>query len=432
MKINRQEPPINHPVNDVSYIAPETFLFDNGLQLFTFHSASQDLLRLEFVFENYVDGNDSTTLNSVLFPMMKEGTNEYLSAEIAEVIDFYGGFFIPEYGMDYSSLTIYIPQKYLGEILPVIYSVLTDSVFPEQELETFIHNGKQRLLVALEKNSTLARKYLFENTFGDNRYGKIIDVEALDDIKQNHLMQLYKDQIVPQNCTLFVAGNITTEVLGSLKSYFGSDWDNSSDSFVYQSKTPSFVKTNGLFYAEERNNAVQSSIRLGVRTIDRSHSDFPAFQFLNTVLGGYFGSRLMRNIREEKGYSYGVQTSLSSLKHSGLFMIATDVGMDFTEDTVRQIDFEIERLRNDVIQREELELVRNYILGSILGSIESIFSHADKFKNVYFSGLGLDYYKYYSDQINSMTPEKLRDLAIKYLHFDQLNKVIVGKKINSY
>lgn len=432
MKPNRQTGPSTHPVGGVTYISPNSIQGNNGLRLFTFHSPSQDLLRLEFMFENKVNSEDNTVLNNVLLQMLKEGTKKYSSSEIAEHVDFYGAFLVPDFGMDYSTLTLYVLNKHLDKILPVIHSILTEAVFPQKELDTFINNSKQRLLVALEKNSVLARKYLFENSFGSNRYGHIIDIKSFDSIKRSDLKKLYSDQITPSNCTLFASGNINKQVLDTISSFFLDNWTEVQlDSKTYFSSKPQFNLQEGLFISEARENSVQSSIRLGICTIDRTHADFPAFQFLNTVYGGYFGSRLMRNIREDKGYTYGIQSSLSSLKYLGLYMISTDVGLEYTEATMHEIELEMYRLKNDLIDQKELDLVRNYLLGSILASVESIFSHADKFKNVYFSGLDLKYYDYYNDQIHSMTPQKLRDISEKYFDFERLNKVIVGKEVNS-
>src|SRR5690606_5823220 len=145
--------------------------------------------------------------------------------------------------------------------------------------------------------------------------------------------------------------------------------------------------------------ALQSAIRLGSRTIGRSHADFPALQLVNILLGGYFGSRLMANIREDKGYTYGIGSGIVSLQHDAYLTIATEVGADATRATLVEIEKEIGRLRSEPVSDEELQVVKSYILGSMLGSLENIFAHGDKFRNVYFSGLDIDYYDYYVETI---------------------------------
>ncbi len=170
-----------------------------------------------------------------------------------------------------------------------------------------------------------------------------------------------------------------------------------------------------------------SGYELGKLAINRSHPDFPAFQVLNTVLGGYFGSRLMANIREDKGYTYGIGSGAASLKHAGYFFIATEVGADVCQNALTEIYKEIELLRTEKISEDELNLVRNYMLGSLLGSLENIFSHADKFKNLYFSNLSYDYYSKYIDTVKNISAERIQEIAQSYLVPSSFVEVVVGK-----
>jgi len=172
---------------------------------------------------------------------------------------------------------------------------------------------------------------------------------------------------------------------------------------------------------------LQSAIRMGLPFINREHPDFPAVQVLNTVLGGYFGSRLMNNIREDKGYTYGIGSGITSYKQGGAIFIATEVGADVCKAATIEIEKEINLLKTELIAEDELNLVRNYMLGSLLGSLENVFSHADKFKNLYFSGMSYEYYDRYTEIVKTVTAEELLKLANQYLDFDSFYKVIVGK-----
>ncbi|MDP9047633.1 MAG: insulinase family protein, partial [Bacteroidota bacterium] len=181
------------------------------------------------------------------------------------------------------------------------------------------------------------------------------------------------------------------------------------------------------FYFNEKPDALQSAIRMGRRVINRTHPDFPALQVLNTVLGGYFGSRLMANIREDKGYTYGIGSGMTSLKQTGSIFIATEVGADVCKAAITEIEKEVNLLRTELIPEAELSLVRNFMLGSLLGSLENVFSHADKFKNLYFAGLDYDYYDRYIEVVKTVSAEELKKLAERYLDINRFYKVIVGK-----
>ena len=135
----------------------------------------------------------------------------------------------------------------------------------------------------------------------------------------------------------------------------------------------------------------------------------------------------MANIREDKGYTYGIGSGLSSLNKGGALFIATEVGADVCRDAIAEIEKEINLLKTELVSEDELSLVRNYMLGSLLGSLENVLSHADKFKNIYFSGLDYDYYDRYTQVIKSITAKEVLQMANKYLDLDKFYKVIVGK-----
>jgi zinc protease len=214
-------------------------------------------------------------------------------------------------------------------------------------------------------------------------------------------------------------------MLELIQTSFGTEWTNPTiETDITQ---PALKPAGEHFYFIEKTEALQSAIRMGLPAITRAHADFPALQVLNTVLGGYFGSRLMANIREDKGYTYGIGSGISSLNKGGAWFIASEVGADVCKAAVIEIEKEINLLKTELIPDEELSLIRSYMLGSLLGSLENVMSHADKFKNIYFAGLGYDYYDRYTQVIKTVTAEELLQLANKYLEQDKFYKVIVGK-----
>ena len=148
---------------------------------------------------------------------------------------------------------------------------------------------------------------------------------------------------------------------------------------------------------------------------------------LNTILGGYFGSRLMANIREDKGYTYGIGSGLASFVNGGYFAVSTEVGADVTKQTLEEIYKEIAILRKDLVSSNELETVRNYILGHFLRSVDGPFSLADKFKGIWEFGLDYSYFDNYFAAVKTVTPKELRDLANKYLKEEDLIECVVGK-----
>ncbi|WP_010602546.1 M16 family metallopeptidase, partial [Pedobacter agri] len=329
-----------------------------------------------------------------------------------------------EYAQDQSTVTLYSLNKHLASVLPIVKNVLSDSQFPQHELDLYIQNQKQKLQVNLQKNDILSRKEFAHSLFGNTAYGVDIQAKHYDELKREDLVDYFKAAYTPNNCTIIVSGKFDEESLNLLNQQFGNNWA-SCDAVVNKF---TFEDSNKQYVYKERPEAIQSAIRIGKIAVNRKHEDFPGLQILNTVLGGYFGSRLMNNIREDKGYTYGIGSGISSLQDAGYLFIATEVGAEVCADALIEIYKEIELLKTELVGEEELTLVKNYMLGSMLGSLENIFSHADKFKNLHFFGLDYDYYDRYINKVKSITAEEIRDLAKKYLTTEEFTEVVVGKK----
>ncbi|MBS7563779.1 insulinase family protein [Mucilaginibacter sp. Bleaf8] len=423
--LDRTIAPESKAIDHINLIKPGHKVLANGCQVFWFNSGDQELVRIEWIFGNLRFNPAKPLLNLAVNSLLTEGTSKLNAAQIADQIDYYGAFLQADYGYDQSQLTLYSLNRHLGNTLPVIKSILTDSQFPEKEVETFIRNQQQKLQVSLQKNDMLARRAFNKALYGNTIYGLTSELKDFEQLQRADLLQHFENMYQPSNCTLVIAGKVDEATLNQITSAFEADWDNAAQ--AADTAQPELQPAAERFYFTEKPQALQSAIRMGVQMVNRSHPDFPALQVLNTVLGGYFGSRLMANIREDKGYTYGIGSGITSLRDAGAFFIATEVGADVCRSAVNEIEKEINLLKTEQISEEELSLVRNYMLGSLLGSLENVFSHADKFKNVYFSGLDLDYYNRYTEIVKTVTAEQLQQLANQYLHFDDFYKVIVGK-----
>ncbi|MDB5142035.1 MAG: insulinase family protein [Mucilaginibacter sp.] len=425
MILQRTIAPEFKDIDHIKLIKPDHIELDNGCNIFSFNSGDQELVRIEWIFSNLRFDPAKPLLNVAVNTMLTEGTSSLSASEIADQIDFYGAFLQVDYGYDHSQVVLYTLNKHLSATLPVIRDIITDSTFPEKELETFIRNQQQKLQVSLQKNDIVARRKFNKAIYGNTIYGLGADFDDYKTLYRDDMLAHFKQMYQPSNCTILVAGKVDKGTLNLLTSAFGSDWTNPTvEANISQ---PELRPANEHFCFVEKPEALQSAIRMGLPSITRAHPDFPALQVMNTVLGGYFGSRLMANIREDKGYTYGIGSGISSLNKGGALFVATEVGADVCKAAVTEIEKEINLLKTELVPEDELSLVRNYMLGSLLGSLENVLSHADKFKNIYFSGLDYAYYDRYTQVIKTITAEEVLQTANKYLDLDKFYKVIVGK-----
>ncbi len=423
--INRSVAPAFREVEQVALLKAAAFKLDNGLPVFEVNAGTQELVRIEFIFEN-VGWNPQKPLQAfVTNSLLQEGTSEYTSAELAEKLDYYGAFLQKEFSFDHSSVVLFSLNKHLSSVLPLVKAMLTDAIFPQHELDTFVRNQKERLSVNLEKNDFVSRRLFSQILFKETLYGHASQPADYDNLQREDLIAYYQSAYQPANCTIVLSGHISSQTHKLLNKEFGNSWNSVANPHKNEF---AFLTGPGIEHLVYKPDAIQSAIRIGQLSINRTHPDFPAFQVLNTILGGYFGSRLMANIREDKGYTYGIGSALVSLQNAGYFFIASEVGTDVCGAAINEVEKEIRQLRIELVSEEELHLVRNYMMGSLLGSLENAFSHADKFKNVYFFGLGYDYYDRYVQTLRNIRPEDILNLANEYLNFDKFEKVIVGKK----
>jgi len=209
-----------------------------------------------------------------------------------------------------------------------------------------------------QKVSVLARRRFNELLFGDKHpYGIDVKDEDFDKIDTNKVKAFFNTHYNSNNCTIFVSGKMPKTLLNKLGELFGNSKWGKSDHIVTE---PNCIldTTQQQKHLIEKADAIQSAIKVGRVLFNKTHPDYFHFQVLNTILGGYFGSRLMANIREDKGYTYGIGSGLASLVHGGYFSISTEVGSDVTEKALKEIYHEVNVLRTDLVGKDELQTVK--------------------------------------------------------------------------
>jgi predicted Zn-dependent peptidase len=422
---------VSHPqfntIDKIDIIQASQQKLENGIPVYSIDSGSQELVKIEFVFKGGMYYQDFPLLAVSTSSMMENGTANYNSEQLSEHLDFYGAYFETHVDQDFSSIAFYSLNKHLNNSIYFVEDILKNANFPQHEFETFITNKKQKFIVNSKKVAVLARRRFAELIFGEKHpYGIDAKLEDHDKIKRDDLVEFFKTHYNSTNCTIVVSGKLPADVFTLLNAHFGKDnWgDEKLITKGHMQISPSKEKKHFIF----KEDAIQSAIRIGRPLFTKGHPDYFKFQLLNTVFGGYFGSRLMTNIREDKGYTYGIGSGLSALVQEGYFFISTEVGADVTNDALKEIYKELKTLREELIPEEELQLVKNYILGIFLRSVDGPFALADKFKGVWEFGLTYDYYENYFNAIQNTTPAELKDLANKYLKEEDLIELVVGKK----
>ncbi|CAN5488230.1 pitrilysin family protein [soil metagenome] len=425
--LSRSNPPSLQQIEDFSFQHVEKRKLDNGIPVFIMNAGVQDVLKAELIFTNPAFNPAQPLLHSAVNRLMSEGTSRHNAQQLAEMVDYYGAYYETEQSTDYCAVVLHTLTKHFSSTLLVILEIITDAAFPEKELAVYKQNNKQRLTVENEKVGSVARRKFSEIIFGsEHGYGYYTKPEDYDKLSQAALQNFYNAHYVSNHCTIVISGKVNEDAFKVLNNILGRpDWSKGNGEVT--PVTP-FNSSTGKINYIEKEGAIQSAIRIGKPMFSKTHPDYAGMQVLNTLLGGYFGSRLMKNIREDKGYTYGIGSAVVSMIQGGYFFIASEVGADVCESALAEIYKEIEILKSEPVPAEELQMVKNYMLGSFLKSIDGAFNLADRWKGIMFYNLDYDYYQQFINTVKSVSSEDIIRLAQKYLQRESLYELVVGKK----
>ncbi len=424
--VDRKIAPAFKQVNDIDFLPVEKSQLHNGIALFYINGGSQEILKIDFIFKSGNWYNTKPLIASTTNKLIKEGTANYTAYEIAENIDQYGAFLEVQNSFDTASVSLYTLTKYLHKVLPFLKEVLLYPTFEEEEFNIYVTNAFEKFKINQEKVSFLARNCFSENLFSKNHpYGKIATESAYQNLTTSDIKAFHESYYSLNNCYIIVSGNVNAEVIKELNTCFG---EIELKENIIPHKQHSIPNNNRQEIYIEKENALQSAIRIGKIIPNKLHQDYFGLKVLNTILGGYFGSRLMQNIREDKGYTYGIGSGIVSMQNAGYFYIATEVGSDVTDNALKEIYNELEIISNKEVSTSELELVKNYMLGQLLNSCDGAFKMASLFENVNQYHLTLDYYNEYIKAIKNITPRTIKELGVKYFNKETLLEIVVGKR----
>ena len=319
---------------------------------------------------------------------------------------------------------LFFLSKHIDKVLELSREILFNPLFPENELNALMMKRSRWYLVNREKVSNLASDQFFESIFGKNHpYGHQVTEKDFEMMTPLLLRDFHSKYYTPGNMTIIISGKIHNMTTGLLNQYFGNI-TSKSQTVEDNPAAPKGEKKRKVHI--NKKGAVQSAIRIGSSTINKRHPDYPGLKILDSVLGGYFGSRLMKNIREEKGYTYGISSTVTSLDLSGYKVISTEVSQKNRQETIDEIYKEIRLLQNIPVGKEELALVRNYMSGEMVRMFDGPFALAESFKSAWEFGLDNNYYNILADKIKSIEPDEIIDLARTYYNIDELYEITAG------
>ncbi len=418
--LDRRTPPNFSTEFQFNLPSPEIIDIRDNLSLVWLKEIQQDVTKIDFIFEAGKWHEPKKGVSYFTGHMLEKGTANLTSEQIASVLDQQGAQLEISSGADFTSISLYSLSKNFEAVLPLVIEILTEPTFPEKELALLSNIFLDTLKINNEKNSFVASKVFNRNVFGvDHPYGRSADEGDVNEISSSDLKSFFLNTFSPAE--IYLTGNLNKHQFSLLT--------NEINKLENQSKKmPSIIDSVGGLVAEKIawDKSLQSAIKIGKKTINRSHADYPGLLLANHILGGYFGSRLMKNIREEKGLTYGIHSSVSSYLNNGVFSISTETNKDKAEQALTEIGKEVKKLLSVAVEKAELSTAKNHFLGNLQLEISNPFAVTEKLKNIRLNKLPASYYQDLYKAVIVATDRDLLRITNEYLSAESFHLALVG------
>ena len=424
MPDRKVSPPIKHAVDLNLTLKPcKKIILKNNAPVYALNAGVEEVMMLEFVFYAGNCYEDKNIIAAATNNLLKNGTSKKTAFQINEHFEYYGAYLNRACYNETATLTLHCLTKHLNLLLPVVREIITDSIFPEQELGIFKQNSKQQLSVNLQKSDFVANRLIDKYLYGAGHpYGKFTTPESYDALQADELRSFYKKYYLEGRCILFAAGRLPADFEIQVNHFFGDLNINQPVPVPENIPTPAAEKKLRI---NNDPKGVQGAIRIARSFPNRHHPDFKKAMILNTLFGGFFGSRLMANIREEKGYTYGVHSYIQNHIQQTAWLVSTEAGKDVCEATIAEVYKEMNLLKEELVDDEELLLVKNYMMGSNLGDLDGPFQIINRWKNLILNNLDENYFYDYINTIKNITAEEIHELANKYFVPEEFFELVV-------
>lgn len=413
-------------IEHVDLLKHEKIILKNGLPLYLVQAGKQALVKVDVLFDAGNVRSEDPVLPGAVNALLNDGCKGYSSSKIADLIDGKGAFYVPDIQKDYSQTSMYLLSKFSGDLMALYVEMINGSTFPEEEVELFKRNMKQRFLVENKKVNVQSYQAFNNALFGKNSsYADLTKAENYETLNRNSIVNFYKHKVQYKPKFIIVSGmtddRSLKDICAQFEQFEQEKVSKNEELIAYGdvASTKDWIKIAG-------NNNQQVSMRLGRPTVSSDHPDYWGLSLLSTILGGYFGSRLNKVIREEKGLTYGIHSHITKLKEASFLSIHAELNAANWEEAYQSVLDVFDDLKNKPIPQQELDMVRKYIKGNLLQSIDGAFAFSGYLKNTILFDMSINRVNTYIQYLNNVKPEELMRLAKQYLLENSFYKIVAG------
>ncbi len=423
--LNRKISPEIYDITNINFQKPTLHTLKNNVKVYTLESSNAPVIKLDVIFEGAGIENQSYPLQALFAnSLLKEAPIGKLPNEIAEFFDYYGSYLESFVDSKNAGLRLFTPIAHFDKILPVFADLLKKPSLPEFEFNIMQKKYERRLSNNMKKNKYIAMSCLSELLFGEKHplgyFAKPNDVQNLN---YRNIVDFVENKYINGNFSVIASGYINEEILNTLNSCFS---ELKCTETAKHKHVVDICAANEKYKVYNMEGSLQSAIYAGIPLINISEDELLTLNILNLILGGYFGSRLMKNIREDKGFTYGIGSIINEYSQQKTLKIVTEVNIDTTQQTIDEIINEIRKLKSQHISSDELNLIKRYYTGEIISALDGVFATSVVVERLLAHNRGFDYIDKQINRINSITANDIIECANKYLNEDNLFFAIAG------
>ncbi len=423
----KQVPPVGGTPKDFKLPEKERVALDNGmvLTLVPYGTLPKVTVSARIMVGNLNDG-DNTYMADFTADFLQEGTRGRSAETVAQQVAAMGGELNVGVGMDQTNVSTDVLAEFAPKAVELVADVVRNPAFPASELERLRRNRLRELDVALNDPSSMGQAAFRKALYGDHPYGRVLPTaEQLNAYTLDQIKSFHADNFGALRTHLYVVGMFDRDaVVTAVRQHFG-DWQRGPESLAMP---PQPAQQRQYVDMINRANASQSNVWVGLPTVDPSHDDFIALSVTNSLLGGSFGSRITSNIREDKGYTYSPFSQVSTRKSDAYWVQQAAITTDDTASALKEIYYEINRLRDDPPSAEELKGIQNYVAGVFTLQNSSRGGIVGRLNDAEVHGLGDDYLASYVGKVHAITPSQVSQIATRHLRPEDMTVVVVGDR----
>lgn len=426
-KLDRSKKPVPGLPKDVKFPGYFETTLPNGINVIVIKDEKFPIVSARFVFKagSFFDG-EKYGISSFTSEMLTKGTQSRSALEIAELVDYHGAFLSSGCDFDATFVSCYSLKKYFEKIFEMTAEVILQPAFADDEVNRLREQKINSIISYKDEGDYLASRIFKKNIYYKLPYSKPLEgtEKILETFQQSDLQNFYNTYYKPNNLIIAFVGDIDEARAVQLVE---EKFSNFTGEFIHNAQIEDeTLNPDRKVFIVKKPGAVQSSLKVGHLAFKRNIPDYIPASVMNTLLGGSFTSRINKNLREVNGFTYGARSYFDWKKYSGDFAVETEVGNSFTASAVKEMTFEINKMKSELVSDDELTSVKNYLTGNFPLQLETPNAIASKVIGLKIYDIENDYYNTYISKVNAVTKQDINDAAKKYLHPDKMTIAIGG------